>query len=193
MDELILLKKEYEDLARERLGVEQKIVFGEGNIGAKIMLIGEAPGRFEEEMGRPFVGQAGKNLDEFLKILDLKREDIYITNVVKFRPFKVNEKTNKKSNRPPSKKEIEVSKVILFKEIDYIKPGIIVTLGNVPLKAIVSDKASIGEYHGKIIKVNGYTIFPLYHPASIIYNRSLYDVYIDDLKELRKVLKNGGY
>lgn len=193
MDELMQLKKEYEEMIKEKLGIEQKVVFGEGNVGARIMLIGEAPGRFEEEQGRPFVGQAGKNLDEFLRILNLNREDIYITNVVKFRPFKINDKTNRLSNRPPSKREVEISKITLMKEIEYIKPKMIVTLGNVPLKAIVSDKASIGKYHGRVVNINGINVFPLYHPASIIYNRALYEVYLDDLNKLKKVIENGGY
>ncbi|SEG15037.1 DNA polymerase [Caloramator fervidus] len=188
-----VLKEEYKRILKENLGIEKNIVFGEGSKNAKIMLIGEAPGRFEEELGKPFVGQAGKNLDEFLNILNLKREDIYITNVVKFRPTRLNKKTGRFSNRAPNKKEIEISKDFLFKEIEYINPSIIVTLGNVPLKALVSEKATIGEYHGKLLKHQGKYIFPLYHPASIIYNRSLYDIYLDDLKNLKKILESEGY
>ncbi|WDU82851.1 uracil-DNA glycosylase [Caloramator sp. Dgby_cultured_2] len=137
------------------------MVFGEGAKNAKIMLIGEAPGRFEEEIGRPFVGQAGKNLDEFLNILGLNRDDLYITNVVKFRPTKKDAKTQRLSNRAPNKKEIELSKEFLIKEIEFIKPKIIVTLGNVPLKALLYDKASIGEYHGKLVNLDDkkYSLF----------------------------------
>ncbi|CCJ32802.1 uracil-DNA glycosylase [Caloramator australicus] len=187
------LKEEYIKKLKDELGIEKKVVFGEGAKNAKIMLIGEAPGRFEEKIGRPFVGQAGKNLDEFLNILGLNRDDLYITNVVKFRPTKKDAKTQRLSNRAPNKKEIELSKEFLIKEIEFIKPKIIVTLGNVPLKALLYDKASIGEYHGKLVNLDNKKIFPLYHPASIIYNRSLYDVYLEDLKKLRKVLEGEEY
>ena len=87
------LKKRYIKLIEEELKVNSKVVFGEGNENADVILIGEAPGKMEEELGKPFVGASGKNLDEFLSILEMKREDIYITNVVKIRPFKINEKT----------------------------------------------------------------------------------------------------
>lgn len=109
MEVLKKIEEEYMQLVKNRLGENYKVVFGEGSINAKIMLIGEAPGEREEEMQRPFVGQAGKNLDEFLDILGLSRNEIYITNVVKIRPFKINEKTKRKSNRPPNSFEIEMS------------------------------------------------------------------------------------
>lgn len=154
------------------------------------MLIGEAPGEKEEEMKRPFVGQAGKNLDEFLNILELNREDIYITNVVKIRPYKINPKTNRKSNRPPNSFEIEISLNTLKKEIDIIKPQIIVTLGNIPLRAVLNNKkASIGEFHGKAINIDSFILFPLYHPASIIYNRSLKEIYYEDILKLKALIK----
>ena len=96
---------------------ERKVVFGEGNTGAEIMLIGEAPGGEEEKQGHPFVGSAGKNLNGFLEILELKREDIFLSNVVKIRPFKINEKTGRKVNRPPDKSEIDLFKPFLIEEI----------------------------------------------------------------------------
>lgn len=162
-------------------------VFGEGNADARIILVGEAPGAKEVELQRPFVGQAGKNLDEFLEVLELNREDIYITNVVKIRPYKVNEKTGRKSNRPPSKKEIEQYGKYLDEEIDVIKPRIVVTLGNVPLKFVLKDqKAIIGEKHGQPISIGEKYIFPLYHPASIIYNQQLKTTYIEDLHKLKE-------
>lgn len=189
MDVLESLKNKYKKLVKEELESDQNIVFGEGNINGGVVLIGEAPGEKEEETGRPFVGTAGKNLDEFLDIVKLGREDIYITNVVKIRPFKVNPKTGRKSNRPPNKKEIGISIGILKEQLEFIKPKVVVTLGNVPLKAVLDDAAAkIGEYHGKPIELNNFTLFPLYHPASIIYNRSLYDTYIEDVKKLKSYL-----
>lgn len=176
----------------DKYGNEKIIVFGEGNEIARLMLIGEAPGKQETLQKRPFVGQAGKNLNEFLEALELKREDIYISNVVKYRPFKVNESKNTVSNRPPKKNEIEECLPYLLEEMDFIKPQIIVTLGNVALKAILGDqKALIGDMHGRLIDLPGGAskLFALYHPASIIYNRALKPVYDADILELKRIIK----
>jgi len=175
----------------DKYGDEKIIVFGEGNEKAKIMLIGEAPGNQETLQKRPFVGQAGKNLNEFLKVLELNREDIYISNVVKYRPFKVNKTKNTISNRPPKREEILECLPFLIEEMDFVEPEIIVTLGNVALKAVLSNqKASIGDKHGKLIELNDRTsrLFPLYHPASIIYNRSLKFAYDEDIIRLKQIL-----
>ncbi|WP_129599645.1 uracil-DNA glycosylase [Anaerophilus nitritogenes] len=184
-DKLNLLKEECIKISTE------PTVFGEGNVDAKIILVGEAPGAKEVELNKPFVGAAGKNLDEFLDILKLNREDLYITNVVKIRPYKVNGKTGRKSNRPPNKEEIEKYEKYLFNEIQIIQPKIIVTLGNVPLKTLLKDKkVTIGQHHGKPIDEGEYFIFPLYHPASIIYRRELKEVYIEDLYKLKDFKMN---
>ncbi|NLK72244.1 MAG: uracil-DNA glycosylase [Clostridiales bacterium] len=168
----------------------EKFIFGEGNLDAGLMLVGEAPGAKEIELGRPFVGQAGKNLDEFIDILKIKREDIYITNIVKIRPYKINEKTGRKSNRPPKREEIEKYKAILLKEIEIIRPDIVVTLGNHPLRAIYEDnKTTIGDLHGSALETkDNYILFPLYHPAAVIYNQKLKEVYLKDLMILKELL-----
>ena len=165
-------------------------VFGEGSPDAAIMLVGEAPGAKEEELRKPFVGQAGKNLDEFLEILELDRENIYITNTVKIRPYKISDKTKRKSNRPPSVEEIKRYREILLKEIEIIKPKVIVTLGNHSLRSLYdSEKVTIGEVHGTIIQKGLYALYPLYHPAAVIYNRALREVYLNDLVTLKDLLK----
>lgn len=168
----------------------EKLVLGHGNLNSPIMLIGEAPGAKEIELGQPFVGQAGKHLEEFLQVLEIKREDIYITNSVKYRPTKVNPKTGRFSNRTPTIKEIEDFREFVFEEIDIINPKIIVTLGNIPLKSLLEKSIKIGEVHGRLesIYINGnpYSLFPLYHPAAVIYNRDLREVYISDLHKLKK-------
>jgi len=166
------------------------LVYGDGSVEANIVLVGEAPGRYEIEKGKPFVGQAGKNLDEFMDILQLKREDIYITNVVKFRPYRINDKTGRISNRPPTKEEISLCRPFLRRELGIIEPKLLVSLGNVPLKCLTGDEAAtIGEYHGKPITINftgsNMILFPLYHPASIIYRAELKSVYIEDLHKLK--------
>ena len=175
---------------------EKPIVLGEGNTDhPPVMLIGEAPGEQESLQGRPFVGKAGKNLDGFLSVLELKREDIYITNVVKIRPTKVSDK-GRVSNRPPNKEELALFTPYLMEEILLVQPKMIVTLGNVALKALCGPKAIIGDMHGRETRVTvkhekqegEFTLFPLYHPASIIYNRSLQEVYDGDLQALKKAL-----
>ena len=140
-------------------------------------------------MGRPFVGKAGKNLDHFLDLAGLKREEIYISNVVKYRPTKTG-KSGRISNRPPTREEIELFTPWLLKEIEFIQPELIATLGNVPLKALTSQKATIGDMHGRIISENRAKrpLYALYHPASLIYNRSLTDVYERDVLNLAKLL-----
>ncbi len=174
--------------SREIFG-DRRVVFGDGKINAEIMLIGEAPGGEEEKQGRPFVGKAGKNLDEFLEIVGLEREDLYISNVVKIRPFKLSPKTNKPVNRPPDKAELSFFVPLLHKEIELVNPKLIVTLGNFALKNVLMDqKVSIGDYHGQLTEKNGKRIFPLYHPASIIYDRAKAPVYIEDLHKLREIL-----
>lgn len=191
--DLKTLEEEYIKIVRTELNSDEKVVFGAGNEKAEVVLIGEALGEKEEETGMPFAGAAGKNLDQFLNIVNLKRENIYITNVVKIRPFKINPKTGRKSNRPPIKKEIEVSIDTLKKQLEFIHPKVVVTLGNVPLKAILGDNdAKIGDKHGMPIKMKRFTLFPLYHPASIIYNRGLYETYIEDVNKLKAYLKDIG-
>ena len=175
---------------------EKPIVLGEGNADhPPVMLIGEAPGEQESLQGRPFVGKAGKNLDGFLRVLELNREDIYISNVVKIRPTKVSDK-GRVSNRPPNKEELALFTPYLMEEILLVQPKMIVTLGNFALKALCGPKAIIGDMHGAETRVTvkhekqaaEFAVFPLYHPASIIYNRSLQEVYDGDLQTLKAVL-----
>jgi len=168
------------------------IVHGEGNIDADMVLVGEAPGSKEVELGRPFVGQAGKNLDEFLKIVELERKEIYITNVVKTRPYRINSRTGRKNNRPPNKEELMFFKGRLHEELKLIGPALVVTLGNTALRAVTEEGSiAISDVHGRPYEKEGmgFKIFPLYHPAAVIYNRALRPVYLDDLDELKTYLK----
>ena len=171
-------------------GRENSLVFGEGPKHAKLMLIGEAPGEQETLQGRPFVGKAGQNLDHFLALAGLSREEIYISNAVKLRPTKTG-KTGRLSNRPPTKDEIALFRPWLMREIEEVAPGMIATLGNVPLRAVTGRSLSIGEVHGQVLDAGetGLPLFALYHPASLIYNRSLTDVYEQDVRALAQRLK----
>ncbi len=172
----------------------EEIVVGDGNYDSSLLLVGEAPGKDEVANSKPFVGVAGKNLAQFLEVLGFKRDEIYITNAIKYRLSKVNPSSGRVSNRPATREEIDKSREYLIDEIDVIKPEIIVTLGNVPLRSVLGDhKASIGEVHGALGKVflKGieYKLYPLYHPASIIYNASLKEIYVNDVKNLKGIIK----
>jgi len=187
-EELQLL---YDKYKKEFAGKE--IVLGDGNINSRLLLVGEAPGKDEVRLSKPFVGAAGKNLSEFLEVLDIDRESIYITNAIKYRLSKINSKTGRAVNRPATKEEINLNREYLLKEIDIIRPEYIVTLGNVPLKSVMSDNnISIGDVHGKLMTVSiqsaTLNLFPLYHPASIIYNQSLKKVYYEDIQKLKEIL-----
>ncbi len=170
---------------------DKEIVLGRGCIDSPIVIIGEAPGKDEVKQGKPFVGAAGKNLNEFIEILEISRDDLYITNAIKYRLGRLNPKTQRVVNRPATMKDIKENQIWLQKEIHLLKPQIIVTLGNVPLKAITNNFGiSIGDMHGTLNECNlsgeVYKLFPLYHPASIIYNRSLKDVYKQDMITLKQ-------
>lgn len=161
------------------------LVMGEGPVPATLMLIGEAPGAQEALTGKPFVGKAGKQLDSFLQSTGLERQYLYLGNAVKYRP------TNPAgtANRTPSKKEIDLARPLLLAEIDLVRPKIIVTLGNSPLYAVSQDKSlRIGDVHGRPIPWEGRVLFPLYHPASVIYNRSLREVYEEDVRKVKQYL-----
>ena len=177
-------------------GEDKRLVFGEGQCDRpRLMLIGEAPGEQETLQGRPFVGKAGKNLDGFLAVAGLQREDIWISNVVKIRPTKTSAKGTV-SNRPPSREELALFRPWLYEEVLLVRPQLIVTLGNVALQTFLGDKATIGAYHGVPAEADvatekdagAFPFFPLYHPASVIYNRALGETYQQDLHRLRAYL-----
>ncbi len=172
-------------------GKENALVFGEGPQSPALMLIGEAPGEQESLQGRPFVGKAGKNLDRFLELAELERGQIYISNAVKIRPTKVG-KTGRIGNRPPTSGEVALFRPWLIREIEIVKPMMIATLGNVPLRALVGNKLTVGQVHGQIITAGetGLPLFSLYHPASLIYNRSLEPVYEQDVRALARAVRD---
>lgn len=185
------LKDLYENYRTAFKGEE--IVLGDGNIDAELLLIGEAPGKDEVRLSKPFVGMAGKNLAEFLEILGVARESIYITNAIKYRLSRINPETGKVVNRPAKKDEIDNNRQYIINEIDIISPKVIITLGNVPLRSVTGTfDISIGTVHGRLMPVQildgTYQLYPLYHPASIIYNRSLKETYINDIRKLKDMI-----
>jgi DNA polymerase len=167
-------------------------VFGEGPFSPQFMLIGEAPGAEETRLGKPFVGKAGLQLDSLLKEAGIERTCIYITNAVKYRPVLRKQKTC--SNRTPTRDEIAMSMELLMAEICLVNPLVIATLGNVPLLSVLTlageHSRTVGEIHGKPYPIRvgsrDVMLFPLYHPASVIYNRSLRPVLESDVRALKK-------
>ena len=170
-------------------------VFGEGPSSARLMLIGEAPGAEEAKCAHPFVGKAGKTLGQLLLAAGIEREQVFITNAVKFRPMRIKPKSV--SNRTPSTDEVAHSLPLLRQEILLIRPMVVATLGNTPLASLLRlaslPNQKIGEAHGKKIQAEvgncSFVLFPLYHPASIIYNRSLTETLADDILQLNVLLK----
>ncbi len=161
-------------------GEKKVLVYGEGDIAARVMMIGEAPGEQETLLGRPFVGKAGKNLDEFLETAGMDRGQLYVTKTVKFRPTK-RSAAGRVVNRPPTQEEVRLFLPWLLKEIDIVDPVCVITLGNVPLRALMGRGAVIGDMHGTFVSREGRRVYPMYHPASVIYNPALRTVYRDDI------------
>ena len=151
-----------------------RMVPGEGSPAARVMFVGEAPGATEDELGRPFVGRAGKLLGELLAEAGLVREDVWITNVVKARPPK---------NRDPKAPEIAHWMPVLQQEIELIEPQLIVPLGRHALKHFAPE-AKIGEVHGTVLETGGRQLFPLYHPAAAMYNQTLKATLFEDARAL---------
>lgn len=156
-----------------------QVVMGEGNINNKIMLIGEGPGASEDQKGRPFVGRAGKLLNKILNTVNIKREDVYISNIVKCRP---------PGNRKPTNSEAKACAPILEAEFKLIKPKVIVPLGATALKQLIN-KGSITESRGKWFKRGNYYFLPTFHPAYLLRNKNMKKYVWRDFKLIKKALE----
>jgi uracil-DNA glycosylase family 4 len=179
-ESLEAIKKEVIQCVLCGLSISRKnAVPGSGSINRKIILIGEAPGKNEDETGSPFVGSAGKILDQALIDACIERKEIYITNVVKCRP---------PNNRVPTDEEIRIcTGEYLKKEIDIISPKIICILGATALKSLLGLK-SMTPYRGKIVKRPPLKYFITYHPAATIYNNKLKQIFFEDIQKLAKIV-----
>jgi DNA polymerase len=153
---------------------------GEGPIGATIMLVGEAPGATEDRTGRPFVGAAGRFLDELLGVAGLRREDVYITNVVKHRP---------PENRDPRPDEVEACIPYLWRQVAIIKPKVIVTLGRFALNVFFPEGRMMRD-HGQLRQKNGVHFFPVLHPAAALHQERNRPLLVEDMKKLGEFLKS---
>lgn len=186
-DEVILLKDS--PLYSYRVENGYRVVMGEGSFSAKLFFVGEAPGKTEAETGKPFCGRSGKFLGEMLASVGLTREEVFITSVVKDRP---------PENRDPTLKEIVIYGPYLDKQLDIIKPKVIVLLGRISMKYVfklagIEDQLdTIGNMHGKEYKgklsYGKVTLLPLYHPAAALYNPKNKKVLMEDFKVVKKYI-----
>jgi len=155
---------------------------GEGPADAAVVIVGEGPGRNEDLQGRPFVGAAGRQLEGLLRDAGLRREEVFITNVVKCRP---------PENRRPTGAEADACSPYLERQLHLLRPTVVVLLGDSALKRFLPDE-SLGAAHGKLFRQGRVALFPTYHPAAMIYNRSLEKVTSDDFRSLGKILTELG-
>lgn len=164
-----------------------QLVMGDGNIDADIFFIGEAPGKKEDETGKPFVGASGRFLDEMLAAAGMNRSDVYITNIVKYRP---------PNNRDPSGVEKQAFWPCLARQLEIINPKAIITLGRHSMEFFIPD-GKISEVHGHPIrkkvtyedqKEHEWLIIPLYHPAAALYNGSMRQILIDDFLKVPEII-----
>lgn len=162
----------------------KSLIMGEGDLAANIMFIGEAPGKKEDELGQPFVGASGKLLNQLLESIQLSRQLIYITNIVKYRPL---------NNRQPTEVEKQEFWPILLKQIMIIQPKVLVTLGAHALGSIKAN-LKISACHGQVIKLTepqalkSKILLPLYHPAVALYNPNNKQILFDDIQVLKTII-----
>jgi DNA polymerase len=163
------------DLAQEAT----QLVFGDGSPNADIVFIGEAPGKNEDEKGLPFVGAAGKFLNDMLAMIGLKREDVYITNIVKYRP---------PNNRDPYPDEKAAFLPFLKKQVEVIKPKLVIPLGRHSMGVLLTPELRISQCHGQPKRYQGQVYLPLFHPAAALYNGAMRQTLIDDFATIPSVM-----
>jgi uracil-DNA glycosylase len=180
-----------EELSQEASGCERcrlaenrtQVVFGVGNPDAELMFVGEAPGFHEDKQGFPFVGQAGKLLDQLLAGIGLERSDVYVANVLKCRP---------PGNRDPMPDEIESCESYLFRQVELIQPTLVATLGNFATKLLSGKQAGITRVHGQEQEVTlggrRVLLYPLYHPAAALYTPRMLEVLQEDFRRIPELL-----
>lgn len=159
-----------------------KLVFGVGDPNSRVVFIGEAPGRNEDQQGEPFVGAAGQFLNELLEHAGLTRDEVYIANVLKCRP---------PGNRDPEAFEIEACTPFLREQIRLISPDVLVTLGNFATKFVLRTQTGITRLHGTVQQAGKFRVLPMYHPAAAIYDRTKRDALFEDFAKLGTLLEGG--
>jgi DNA polymerase len=179
---LVLLKEEIGACSRCKLHTlgRKQVVFGVGNPNADLMFVGEAPGADEDEQGEPFVGRAGQLLTKIIEAIGLKREDVYIANVIKCRP---------PGNRNPEPDEVAQCQPFLFRQIDAIKPKVIVALGKFAAQSLLQSSDPITRVRGRSFTYRGATLIPTFHPAYLLRNPSAKREVWEDMKKVREILR----
>ncbi|MDD3629189.1 MAG: uracil-DNA glycosylase [Candidatus Humimicrobiaceae bacterium] len=160
-----------------------KFVFGSGSAYAEIMFVGEAPGKNEDLQGLPFVGQAGKLLDELLGSIGYERSEVFIANVLKCRP---------PGNRDPKVDEVNICKGYLIEQIKIIDPKIICTMGRYSTRLLLNTDRGINGLRGKVYKIDNRIIMPINHPAAALYTPSRMDILRQDFQKIKKLIDSGG-
>ena len=179
--ELLAIRDDIGDCTRCklcRLGRKQ-IVFGIGNPNADLMFVGEAPGRDEDIQGIPFVGRAGQKLTQIIEAIGLRRDEVYIANVIKCRP---------PENRNPEPDEVEACEQFLFRQVDVIKPKVIVALGTFAARSLLKTDAPISRLRGRVYDYRGAKLIPTFHPAYLLRNPSCRREVWEDMKNVRSLL-----
>jgi len=158
----------------------KSVVFGEGNARADLVFVGEAPGEEEDAQGRPFVGRAGKFLDQMIQRIGLLRKDVFICNVLKCRP---------PNNRDPDPAEVDMCKGYLFTQLQLIRPKVICTLGRHAYNTLMNADARITKIRGQFTEFNGIKLLPTYHPSFLLRNEERVKEALEDMEKLREILK----
>ncbi len=180
---LIAVRTDIGDCTRCKLHTlgRRQIVFGVGNPNADLMFVGEAPGADEDVQGIPFVGRAGQLLTKIIEAIELKRDEVYIANVIKCRP---------PGNRNPEPDEVETCEPFLFRQIDIIKPKVIVALGTFAARALLRTLDPISRLRGRVYEYRGAKLIPTFHPAYLLRNPSSKREVWEDMKLVRRLLQS---
>jgi uracil-DNA glycosylase family 4 len=178
-EELEKVAKEISSCRRCKIGMSGLPVPGEGNPDARVMFVGEAPGLKESQTGRPFIGRAGKFLTKMLDMIGVKRKDVFITSPVKYFP----------GRRAPTDEEIAHGRTHLSRQIEIIRPSLIVPLGNTALKALFpGEKLLISKVHGRLVRRDGVNYFPTYHPSAAMRFTKMRNAMIKDMTRMKQLI-----
>jgi uracil-DNA glycosylase family 4 len=183
VESLLAIREDIGDCTRCKLHAlgRQQIVYGVGNPDADLMFVGEAPGADEDVQGIPFVGRAGQLLTRIIEAIGLKRDDVYIANVIKCRP---------PGNRNPEPDEVEACEGFLFRQIDSIKPKVIVALGTFAAKALLKTQDPISRLRGRVYEYRGAKLIPTFHPAFLLRSPDRKRDVWEDMKKVRSILRD---
>jgi uracil-DNA glycosylase len=185
IDALAAIRTDIGDCTRCKLHTlgRKQIVFGVGNPEADLMFVGEAPGADEDEQGIPFIGKAGQLLTKIIEAIDLRRDDVYIANIIKCRP---------PQNRNPEPDEVASCEPFLFRQIDVIKPKVIVALGKYAAQTLLRSETPISRLRGQVFDYRGAKLIPTFHPAYLLRNPSSKREVWEDMKLVKSLLKSEG-